>query len=294
MIKPMTILDWAILGLAALLLGSTFVFMNIAVSEVHPFTVAATRAIVAAPICWALMIVFGAKMPRSREEWIVFFWLGVLTAAIPFGTVAWGQQHIESGLAGILFGTSPIMSVILAPLFLKEERLTSRRLIGSIIGFIGIVILIGPSVLANATDQILGGLITLLAPISHTLGAIYARHHPKLAPPAMATGQMIFGSVILLPLAFYFENSLEIKVSGIAIGAMIWVGIATAFAMSLYFLAVKRVGAARVSLVPLFFPVVAVILGFIILKERLPVEAFLGLAFILTGAVAVSSASQRN
>ena len=223
-----------------------------------------------------------------------FFWLEVLTAAILFGTVAWGQQHIESGLAGILFGTSPIISVILAPLFLKEESLTSRRLMGSIIGFIGIVVLIGPSVLANATDQILGGVITLLAPISHTLGAIYARHHPKLAPPAMATGQMIFGSIILLPLAFYFENSLEIKVSGIAIGAMIWVGIATAFAMSLYFLAVKRVGAARVSLVPLFFPVVAVILGFIILKERLPVEAFLGLAFILTGAVAVSSASQRN
>ena len=99
---------------------------------------------------------------------------------------------------------------------------------------------------------------------------------------------------MVLVVAFYFENSLEIKVSVIAIGAMIWVGIATAFAMSLYFLAVKRVGAARVSLVPLFFPVVAVILGFIILKERLPVEAFLGLAFILTGAVAVSSASQRN
>ena len=294
MIKPMTIFDWVILGLAALLLGSTFVFMNIAVSEVHPFTVAAARAMVAAPICWALMMFFGAKMPGSRKEWIVFFWLGVLTAAIPFGTVAWGQQHIESGLAGILFGTSPIMSVILAPLFLKEERLTSRRLIGSIIGFMGIVILIGPSVLANATDQLLGGLITLLAPISHTLGAIYARHHPKLAPPAMATGQMIFGSVILLPLAFYFENSPAIEVSGVAIGAMVWVGIATAFAMSLYFLAVKRVGAARVSLVPLFFPVVAIILGFIILKERLSVEAFLGLALILTGAIAVSSSSQKN
>jgi drug/metabolite transporter (DMT)-like permease len=294
MIKPMTILDWAILGLAALLLGSTFVFMNIAVSEVHPFTVAAARAMVAAPICWALMMFFGAKMPRSRKEWIVFFWLGVMTAAIPFGTVAWGQQHIESGLAGILFGTSPIMSVILAPLFLKEESLTSRRLIGSIIGFIGIVVLIGPSVLANATDQILGGIITLLAPISHTLGAIYARHHPKLAPPAMATGQMIFGSIILLPLAFYFENSPAIEVSGVAIGAMVWVGIATAFAMSLYFLAVKRVGAARVSLVPLFFPVVAIILGFIILKERLSVEAFLGLALILTGAIAVSSSSQKN
>jgi drug/metabolite transporter (DMT)-like permease len=294
MIKPMTILDWAILGLAALLLGSTFVFMNIAVSEVHPFTVAAARAMVAAPICWALMIFFGAKMPRSKEEWVAFFWLGVLTAAIPFGTVAWGQQHIESGLAGILFGTSPIMSVILAPLFLKEESLTSRRLIGSIIGFIGIVVLIGPSVLANATDQILGGIITLLAPISHTLGAIYARHHPKLAPPAMATGQMIFGSIILLPLAFYFENSPAIEVSGVAIGAMVWVGIATAFAMSLYFLAVKRVGAARVSLVPLFFPVVAIILGFIILKERLSVEAFLGLALILTGAIAVSSSSQKN
>ena len=209
----------------------------------------------------------------------------LLTAAIPFGTIAWGQQYIESGMGGILFGTMPILAVVLAPLFLAEETFTRRRLVGGVVGLAGIILLIGPSVVANAGAQILGIVITFLAPLSHTLGAIYARRQTHLPPPAMATGQMIFGGAILVPLAFALEAPLSLTPSVGAIAAILVTGVfCTAIAMSLYFVVVRRIGATRSSLVPLFFPVVAVALG-----ERLPLEAFIGLALILAGALAVSS-----
>lgn len=288
--RAMNLADWALLLTTALLLGSNFLFINIAIQEIEPITSAVIRTVIAAPICWGLMRVFGARLPRTRDGWIALFWLGLLTGAIPFGAISWGQQHIESGMGGILFGTMPILAVVLAPLFLAEESFTRRRLAGGVVGLAGIILLIGPSVLTNASDQILGIAVTFLAPLSHTLGAIYARTQPSLTPPTMATGQMIFGGMILLPLAFAAEAPLSMNPGLGAIGAILVVGVfCTAIAMSLYFVVIRRIGASRSSLVPMFFPVVAVVLGAVALGERLPIEAYIGLALILAGALAVSS-----
>jgi drug/metabolite transporter (DMT)-like permease len=189
----------------------------------------------------------------------------------------------------------PILTDVLAPLFLAEETFTRRRLLGALVGLAGVILVIGPSVLANAGDQFWAVIISFLAPVSHTLGAIYARRQPHIAPPAMATGQMIFGAAILTPLAFLVEEPLSLTPSPGAIGAMLVTGIAcTAVAMSLYFIVVRRVGATRSSLMPLFMPVVAVSLGAAVLGERLPVEALLGLALILAGALAVSGGAPPN
>ena len=287
--STMSATDWGLLLVASLFLGSTFLFLNIAVAEISPLTAAALRTLIAAPFCWALMRAFGMRMPRTRQGWVALFWLGLLTAAIPFGTIAWGQQHIESGLAGIFYGAMPIMTVVLAPLFLAEEFFTRRRLVGASVGLAGVILVIGPSVLNNAGDQLLAVIVSFFAPVSHTLGAIYARRQFQISPPAMATGQMIFGAAILTPLAFIVEEPLSLTPSMGAIGAMLVTGIAcTAVAMSLYFIVVRRVGVTRSSLMPLFMPVVAVLLGAAVLGERLPIEAFIGLALILAGALAVS------
>lgn len=281
--------------LTALLLGSSFLFTNIAIKEIPPFTTAALRTLIAAPICLVFLHVFGAQLPRTLDGWIALFWIGLLTAAIPWAAIAWGQQHIESGMGGILFGTMPILTVVLAPLFLAEETFTRMRLVGALIGLAGIVLLVGPSVLANASAQVLGIAVTFLAPLSHTMGAIYARRQTGLTPPAMAVGQMVFGAVILVPIAFVVEEPLSLDPSMKAISAIIITGIfCTAIAMSLYFVVLSRIGATRSSLIPLFFPVVAVVLGAFVLGERLPFVAYIGLVLILAGAYAVSLRGSTN
>jgi drug/metabolite transporter (DMT)-like permease len=254
-------------------------------------TAAAARTLVAIPICWALMHAAGNSLPRTGREWIALFWLGLLTAAVPFASGAWGQRYIDSGLAGILFGTIPIMAVVLAPIFLEEESFSRLRLIGALTGVAGLVLVVGPSILANAGDQLLGVCITLLAPLSHTLGAIHARRQTGLTPQAMATGQMIFGAAILTPVAFLVEAPHRLHPGAAAVGALLVSGIfCTALAMSLYFAVVRRVGASRSSIVPLLMPMVAVALGALLFDERLTAEAWLGMALILTGARAVSAA----
>ena len=146
----------------------------------------------------------------------------------------------------------------------------------------------GPSVLSNAGDQILGITITFLGPVSQTLGAIYARRQTDLNPRAMVAGSMIIGSVFLVPLTFAVEAPLTLEPGIGAIAAIIATGVLTGAGFCLYFVVISRIGAMRSSLVPLFFPVVAVVLGAVVLGERLPVEAFFGLALIMAGAVAVS------
>ena len=287
--RSITLADWGLLLSASALVGSTFLFINIAVQEISPLVIAALRALISGLICWAVMRAYGARLPRTRKGWTALFWLGLLTCAIPFGTVAWGQQHIESGMGGILFGTMPILAVVLAPIFLAEETFTRRALLGGIVGFVGIILLMGPSVVSNAGDQILGIVITFLGPVSHTLGAIYTRRQTDLNPRAMVTGSMIFGSVVLVPLAFVVESPLALDPGVGAIAAIIATGVLTGTGFCFYFVVISRVGAMRSSLVPLFFPVVAVVLGAIVLGERLPFEAFIGLALIMAGALAVST-----
>ncbi len=288
MSRSITLVDWGLLLAASVLVGSTFLFINVAVEEVPPLVIAAIRALISALICWIVMRASGARLPRTRRGWTALFWLGLLTSAFPFFTVAWGQQHIESGMGGILFGTMPILAVLLAPPLLAEETFTRRALIGGVVGLAGIILLMGPSVLSNASDQVLGISITFLGPVSQTLGAIYARRQTGLNPRAMVTGSMIFGSVVLVPLAFAVEAPLSLDPGMGAIAAIVVTGVLTGAGFCLYFVVISRVGAMRSSLVPMFFPVVAVVLGAVILGERLPVEAFIGLALILAGAIAVS------
>ena len=286
--RSITLADWGLLLAASVLVGSTFLFINIAVKEISPLAIAAIRALISALICWIVMRAFGARLPRTRRGWTALFWLGLLTSAIPFFTVAWGQQHIESGLGGILFGTMPILAVLLAPVLLAEETFTRRALIGGVVGLAGVILLMGPSVLSNASDQILGIAITFLGPVSQTLGAIYARRQTGLNPRAMVTGSMIVGSGSLVPVAFVVEAPLTLEPGMGAIAAIIATGVLTGAGFCLYFVVISRVGAMRSSLVPLFFPVVAVVLGAVVLGERLPVLAFIGLALIMAGAIAVS------
>ena len=122
---------WAVLLATAGMFGSTFLFINVAVAEVPPTTLAAGRALLAAPIAWAFLRIAGLGLPPLGAEWGPLLILGVLTGVIPYTTIAWGQLYVESGLAGIIFGSIPVFSVILAPIFLREEKFTGSQIVGA-------------------------------------------------------------------------------------------------------------------------------------------------------------------
>jgi len=279
---------WAVLLLTAVLFGSSFFFIKTAIAEVPPATLAAARALLAVPVAWALLRLAGGRLPPPGGAWWPLLVLGVLTAAVPYAAIAWGQRHIESGLAGILFGTIPVFSVVVAPLLLAEERHSGGRLAGAAVGLAGVVLIIGPQALAGIDRQFLGAGVTLIAALSYALGGIYSRRQAGIPPTAMAVGQLLTASMILVPVALVVDAPWRLAPSAAAVGAVAAVAVAsTALPAFLLFWLIRNAGATNASLMTFFMPVVAVVLGAALLGERLPWPAFAGLALILLGAAAV-------
>jgi drug/metabolite transporter (DMT)-like permease len=285
----MTAQDWAVLLVTATLFGSSFFLIKIAVDTVPPATLAAGRAALAVPIAWAFLRLTGGRLPPLGRDWIPLAVLGVLTAAVPYGAIAWGQRHIDSSLAGMLFGMVPVFSVVLAPLFLRDERLTPGRLSGAALGLGGVILLLGPQALAGLGNQVAGALVTLGAALSYALGGIYARRHRQLAPTVMAAGQLVTAALILLPLSLVLDAPWTLSPPSAALGAVAAVAVlSTALPALLLFWLIGRVGATNGALLAFFMPIVAVVLGVALLDEPLPWTAVAGLGLILIGAAAVN------
>ncbi len=281
--------EWLVLLLTASLFGSSFLFVHIAVETIPPFTTALGRTVLAVPIALLSLKFLGSTLPRSATAWRKLFVLGLLTAAIPYTAIAWGQVHIQSGLAGILFGTIPLFTVVLAPLFIHDEHCSAARLGGATIGLLGVTLIIGPHALGGLQDQVIGAAVTLIAAMSYSLGGIYARRQSQFSAAVMTAGQLISATILLVPIALLVDSPWQLEpsvasVTSVAAAAML----STAVPAILFFWLVQRAGATNGSLLAFFMPVVAVILGVSVLGDRLSWQSFAGLALILVAAGVVN------
>src|SRR5438270_882571 len=141
--------EWLMLLLLSILWGGSFFFAGVLIRTMPPFTIVFLRVGLAALILNALVRALGERMPVSLSVWRAFFGMGLLNNAIPFCLVVWSQSRIASGLAAILNATTPLWTVIVAHLLTSDEKMTGNRLAGVIIGFIGVVVMIGPDALAG-------------------------------------------------------------------------------------------------------------------------------------------------
>lgn len=280
---------WAVLLLTSSLFGSSFFFVKLAVDSIPPLTLAAGRAGLAAIAVYAFMRLSGQHFPKLGRDWGPLIVLGILTAVIPYVAVAWGQVYIDSSLGGILFATIPVFSVLMAPLMLEDEAFTVERLLGASVGFGGVVLIVGPTVLGGLGAQALGAIVTIVAAFSYATGGIYARRHPKLSPVVMAAGQLVVGTAIMIPLSLAVDAPWALAPSGTAIAGLVAVAlIGTAVPALLLFWLIRNAGATNASLLAFFMPVAAVLLGVSVLGERLDWAAIAGLGFIILGAAIVT------
>ena len=281
--------QWFVLLLTAGLFGSSFFFIKLAVDGIPPLTIAAARAALAAIAVCGFMRLSGRRLPKLGREWGPLIVLGMLTAAIPYAAVAWGQARIDSSLGGILFATIPAFSVLIAPLMLGDEGFTAERLLGAAIGFGGVVLVVGPTAFSGMAAQALGAVVTVIAAFSYATGGIYARRHPNLSPVVMAAGQLVIGSAILIPLSLIADAPWTLQPSTVAIGSLITVALfSTAVPSLLLFWLVRNAGATNASLLAFFMPVAAVLLGVGLLGEQLSWSAIAGFGSIILGATIVT------
>jgi drug/metabolite transporter (DMT)-like permease len=277
--------------------GSSYLFIKIAVAEVPAFVLVTSRLLLSASILWILLLASRQKVPRSRAQWGAYAVMGLLSGAIPWSLITWGEQYISSGLAALLQATMPIFTVILAFLVTSDEQISPRKMIGVVIGFLGVVVLMLPdlrtiSVRQESQAHFLGQLAIVASSVSYAGGAIFARSRLRKEPPlSSTTGQLTMGFVYMLPVTLLLGRPTELSLPSVPALAS-WLGLTvfgTVFAYLIYYSLIARTTATFVSTVTYIIPVFGLVLGALVLAETLTGGLLLSLALILLGVMLVRS-----
>ncbi|MCK5310605.1 MAG: DMT family transporter [Desulfobacteraceae bacterium] len=286
--QAMGIKEWGLIIILSIMWGGSFFFVGVAVKEMPPLTIVLCRVALASLILLIIVRIKGYTMPSSIKVWGAFFIIGALNNVIPFSLITWGQTYIESGLASILNATTPIFSVILAHFFTKKEKLTKNRIIGVLIGWIGVTILIGTDSIQGFGFGVIGQLAILVAAFLYACAAIYGQRFHDINALVVATGMLCCSTIMMIPLALFIEQPWNLS-PGIMTMASLFAlaAISTSLAYIIYFRVLATSGPTNILLVTFLIPISAILLGTMILGERLGWNAFVGMGMIFIGLIAI-------
>ena len=279
--------EWGMLLLLSVLWGGSFFFNEVALHGFRPFTLVAGRVLLAALTLQVVLRLRGGGVPLNREAVLAFLGMGFLNNVVPFSLIVWGQTEVASGLASILNATTPLFGVVVALLFLPDERPTWNRYFGVLVGFLGVAFMLGVEALEGIGSSLLGQCAILGAALSYALSGAFGRRFSRLGmtPLETAAGQTSASSLILLPVALFVDAPWTLPLPNAAAVASLaaLATVSTALAYILYFRILATAGATNIFLVTFLVPVSAILLGVLVLGERLGSEHLLGMAFIGLG-----------
>ncbi len=283
--------EWVMLLTLSVLWGGSFFFVEVVISDLPPLTIVTLRVALAAIVLWTFALIIGLKPPKTYGSWIAFLIMGLLNNVIPFTLIVWGQLYIASGLAAILNATTPLFTVIVAGLFLVDERPTPIKLVGVAVGFVGVILMIGPKVLGGIGADVIAQGAVLVAALSYAFAGVFGRRFKTMGtdPIVTAAGQVTASSAVLAPIAFYIERPLNLEIpGGETIAALMSLAIlSTAVAYVLYFRILASAGATNLLLVTFLIPVSAILLGSFVLGETLELIHYIGMILIGFGLASI-------
>ena len=287
----MGLVEWGMVLCLSILWGMSFFLVELLIEELLPLTIVLLRVGIAALTLWAIVRILGLPFPRRIGTWTAFFVMGLLNNVIPFTLIVVGQIHIASGLAAILNATTPIFTMLVAGALLTDERLTAAKLSGAVLGLSGVVIMIGPGTLQGIGENVLSQFAILGAALSYAFAFVFGRRFKRqgLHPVTTAAGQVSGSTVLLLPVAFYFqEPGAVVHLSLTGWGAVAVLGVfSTGAAYVLFFGILGRAGTTNAAIVTLLIPVWAILLGSLFLGEILHAIHIAGMALIALGLAAI-------
>jgi len=284
MAQQPTAANWASIGLLGLVWGGTFMVVSVALRDYGPVTVACARTSLGAFALLVLMRVMGRRWPTvDGRLWGFLIAISLLSTALPFYLLSWGQQYVPSAFAGISMAALPLFVLPLAHVF-ADEPLTLRRTAGVIVGFIGAAVLIGPGVFAATGDRAaMGQLACVAAALSYAVAAILTRRCPPIDPVALSTITLVVGSIVLIP-AMLLAEGVPVWAGQTSGFAILFLGLMpTALAALLRVHVIRSAGPVFMTLVNYQVPLWSMAFGALILSEALPWRFFAALALIMAG-----------
>ncbi|MBI3525875.1 MAG: EamA family transporter [Betaproteobacteria bacterium] len=281
--------ELALLGLLAGLWGSSYLLIKIAVATIPPLTLIAMRVSLAAVFLLIVMWYQGVRFPKDWYTWRMFLIQAFFNSIASWTVLAWGQQYVDRGLAGVLNSTSPIFVLFITLLFTRHEAVTAWKLAGAMLGVVGVVMVVGLDALHGTGQQIAGQFAILLSAFLYACAAIYGRRFSLISPTVRATGTMIWATVCLGPLSLAVDRPWTLNPSASSIVAAIFLGLfGTGVALLLYFRLVRTIGSMGVASQSYLRAGVSVLLGIFILGEQFTQAIGFGLVTIILGVAVIN------
>jgi drug/metabolite transporter (DMT)-like permease len=290
--QPGSRLDWLLFVVLGFMWGSSYLFIKIGVDEgLPPFTLITLRLGIGFMLLASVVLLAREALPRSAKTYGHLIVMGAVNIAIPFSLITWAELTVDSALAAILNAAVPLFVIIIAAIFLRDERITANRLAGLAIGFVGVAILVGFDPSDVAGSDLAGEIALIGSTISYAVGAVYARRNIHgLRPMIPALFQVSFALIMVFVLAMLFERPFEVGVTPTAMFAVIWLGLlGSGVAYLLFFRILGRWGATRTSMVAYLLPVYGIALGGLVLNEPIDIRLLLGTALVIGGVALVNS-----
>lgn len=290
--------NWLRVIALSIIWGGAFVNTRLALADFPPLTIAGLRIALAAAAVWALMRVMGQRLPTNPRVWAFAAAMGVFSNALPFSLLAWAQQHVASGFAGITMATVPLFTLLLAVRFVPGEVLTPARLVGVALGLTGVVLLIGPQALltrSGADHEMLARIACVATTLAYAIGSITTRRCPPTPLVSLSAASLIMATLVMIPLVLAVDGVPDVggaRASSLA--GLIYLGLMpTALATVLMVAVIQQAGPTFLTMSNYQVPIWSVIFGALIFGERLPASFFIALGLILAG-LAVSNLRRRT
>lgn len=273
--------------------GSTWLVIKIGYGGLGPFNVAALRFFVAGVVFVPLVFVFRAAWPRGRRQWGVVLWVGAALFAADYGLIYWSEQYIESGLTAIIFSILPLVTALLAHVYIPGDRLTPRKIGGTLLAFLGVLALFSDHLRIDPDKALPMLAIVGSAFLAGGASVVSKRHGHDLHPAALNAPAMLFGAVLLAGFSLLLGDGFALPRGAGTWAAVLYLALAgSVVTFLIYFTLLKTWNVTTLSFISVFTPVVALILGSIVLDERPTAWTALGAVLILAG-VTIASRTKR-
>lgn len=281
--------ELALLGLLALLWGSSYLLIKVAVAEIPPLTLIAARVVIAAAVLLIVLAWQHQTIPLLPALWGMLLVQAFLNSIGAWTLLAWGQQHIDSSLAAVLNSTSPLFVFFITLLVTRHEDVHPIRLAGALLGLVGVTLIVGLDALAGLGQQVAGQLAALVSAILYACAAIYGRRFTTISATATAAGTMIMASVVLVPISLAVDQPWTIRPSSQALVAAACLGVfSTGVALMIYFRLIRTLGSLGVASQGYLRAGFGVALGVLVLGETITPMVAVGVFAAIAGVALIN------
>ncbi|MCP4765867.1 MAG: DMT family transporter [Gammaproteobacteria bacterium] len=276
------LLNWGLLMVLVGLWGTSFLLTAISVRTIDPVSIVFYRLVLGALVLALVVFARGQSFPRSARVWGGFLLMAIAGNALPFFLISWGQQTVNSGVAGMIMAIMPLMTMLLAHYLVEGETLNRYKIIGFTLGITGVVILLGP-VFEGGGRALLSGLAIFTAATCYAVNTILIKRLPRFSPMVGACGVLIMASIIMLPIWLTLAPAND-SISQDSMLAVVWLGIGpTGIATIVLFIVIDRAGPTFLATINYLIPVVAFFAGAWLLSEPTSWQHYVALVTILGG-----------